>query len=312
MEDRRKVLDQASVGVIRLWRFVSPCIGMLCSIWIGITGCQSPKPSYPPIHDLNSQSQLQRGRDLVEGFAACGFCHSLDGQPQRPLSGGRVFQDAYGAIQPGNITIDKSGIGEWGLRSVRDVFREAKRPDGSTLAPHAHKGFEWMSDRDIDGITAYLRYLPGSKSNVSRRAISFWNRNVRGFWETLGEVKGYIPETPQEHTVEYGRYIVDNVARCGACHNRPSGLFSSEKYLEGGKEISINGDFRFAPNITQSITGGIGAWTEQEMQRFLRTGQTPEGHEVSPKYCPVSFYSQAPEIDIQAVVSYLRTVKGDS
>ena len=312
-------------GVSRLYRVsvgISRCVSIRFAVPVflyfgiltvlgAVVGCQSPKSTYPPIHDLNAERQLLRGRELVEGFAACGFCHSMEATPGQSLGGGRLFRDSYGLIRPGNITVDETGIGNWNVSSIRMVLREGKRPDRSRLAPHSHKGAEWMSDRDIDAITAFIRYLPAAKSSIPRREISFFNRNFRGFWETHGNVKGYVPETSRQHSVEYGKYLVDHVARCSACHNKPSGLFSSEAYLQGGKQIVIDGDFRFAPNITQSTSSGLGNWTEKEIKIFLTTGRTPKGRDVNARFCPVGFYAKAPRNDIEAVVSYLRTVKGD-
>lgn len=279
--------------------------------WIILLGCQSYKASYPPIYDLNAESQLYRGRELAEGFAACGFCHSPNGLPRTSLHGGRVFRDTYGSIRPGNITVADSGIGKWGMASVRDVLRRGTRPDDTSVAPHSHKGAEWISDKDIDAITAYLRYVPAVEKKIERRSISFWNRNITGFWESHADVKGYVPELSRQHPVEHGKYLVDHVARCGGCHSKPGGIFSSERYLQGGKEIWIDEDFRFAPNITQSKNGGIGNWSEGAFKEFFLTGKAPDGRKIDDKFCPVAFYANAPQEDIDAVVAYLRTVRGD-
>lgn len=280
-------------------------------LWVSLVGCQSPKSSYPPVHDLNAEAQLYRGRDLTEGFAACGFCHSPKGLPGAPLIGGRLLRDTYGSIRPGNITVADSGIGKWGGASVRDVFRLGTRPDKTVVAPHSHKGAEWISDKDVDAITAYLRYLPATENRIERREISFWNRNVAGFWESNANVKGYVPEIAQRHPVEYGKYLVDHVARCAGCHSKPAGIFSSERYLQGGKEIWFDQDFRFAPNITQSKNGGIGNWSQADLKEFFVTGKTPDGRKIDDKFCPIGFYANAPQGDIDAVVAYLRTVRGD-
>lgn len=283
-------------------------IGLLS--WITILGCQSPKVKYPSVYDLNAESQLYRGRGLVEGFAACGFCHAPRGLPATSLSGGRVLRDSYGSVRPGNITVADSGIGKWDTASVRDVFRQGTRPDKTVVAPHSHKGAEWISDKDIDAITAYLRYGPAVENRIERRTVSFWNRNIRGFWESHADVKGYVPEISRRHPVEYGKYVVEHVARCAGCHTKPSGFFSSERYLEGGKEIWIDDDFRLAPNITQSKDGGIGSWSENDLKNFFLAGRAPDGRAIDDRFCPVAFYANAPQEDIDAVVAYLRTVRG--
>jgi hypothetical protein len=121
-------------------------------------------------------------------------------------------------------------------------------------------------------------------------------------------VRGYIPALSPKFRTEYGQYLVDHVARCGSCHSKPGGIFSSEEYLAGGQEISFDGEYKTAPNITSSKSAGIGSWSIRQISDYLRSGRTPSGREIDTRFCPVQFYAQAAPEDVEAVATYVRAV----
>ncbi len=273
---------------------------------VGVVSC-SVEESVVPSLPLN-EAAISRGSQLVQGVAACGFCHSKQHKPGADLAGGAVLYDKYGAIESPNITVSQHGIGSWTATDLKRFMRTSVRPDGSKAESAFHRGFEWLSDLDIARITAYLRALPPSDEIVERREIGFFDRNTIGFFDVSPAVRGYIPEVSPSFKREYGQYLVDNVARCGVCHSRKGGLIEAEGYLAGGEEVHIEEHSNVAPNITSSDISGIGAWTEEELRRFLQTGRTSSGKLVNAGLCPTSFYAQAPARDIEAIVTYLRTV----
>lgn len=289
-------------------RVVKGSLVSLVFVFAAIIGCSVPDYVFPPVIVGDSATAAQRGEALAKGFGACGFCHSADGLTTSPLAGGRLIQDKFGDVQGGNITFSSSGLGSWSDEDVRKVIRENIRPDGSEIASDAHKGLGWASDADVAAITLYLRSLPPVDHEVEKRSVSFIDRNTTGFFDTRIEVRGFIPEIRPSFKAEYGQYLTDSVARCGVCHSMPEGVFTSEQYFAGGKEISFNDEVKIAPNITQSATAGIGSWSEGDIKNFLLTGRTPQGREVDARFCPVRFYAQAPADQIDAVVTYLRSV----
>jgi mono/diheme cytochrome c family protein len=273
-----------------------------------LTACGAPDPLLPPPPVANLEASARQGHALVNGFAACGFCHSLNGQTSSALSGGRLMRDSYGEVRGPNITLAESGIGLWSEEQFKALLRTNTRPDGSEVAPERHRGFEWLADGDITAITTYLRSLPAVENAVPARRLSFVARNTTGFLDTRVVVRGYIPPIAPSFRAEYGQYLVDHVARCGSCHSKPGGLIASEEYLAGGQEISFDDEYRIAPNITSSTSAGIGGWGESAIRAFLQTGRTPQGREVDGRFCPIHFYRNAPMEHIEAVMAYLRTV----
>lgn len=257
---------------------------------------------------LENETIAVRGREIVEGFGACGMCHSKEGTPDAPLSGGRLVGDKYGELEGPNITIGAGGLKGYTYQDIWRVFRGFKSIDERPVSKDAHFGFQWLSDRDLAGIVSYLRTLPPVNSGKEKRDISFFSRNTTGFLEADREVKGYVPEISAQFPKEYGKYIAEHVARCSACHDSNERLFSDRKYWAGGKKISFDGEERVAPNITSSANSGIGSWSDDDLKIFLMTGKKPDGSQVNSKFCPVEFFARAPSKEINALVTYAKTV----
>lgn len=101
-----------------------------------------------------------------------------------------------------------------------------------------------------------------------------------------------------------GEYIVRNIAACGGCHgqnNDPDGP------LSGGTEFK---DWRVgtirASNITPDSATGIGAWTDEEIVRAIRTGTARDGSLLAP-VMPYGWLHDMSDDDAIAVARYLRS-----
>jgi len=262
-----------------------------------------PKPFIPP-----SESMVLRGRELVNGLGACGYCHGVTADPAAALSGGRSRFDSFGEVKAANLTPARSGLGDWEVKDVLRAFRAAVNKDGDEISPDVHRGMEWTSDADLTAIISYLRVLPAVENEVDRRNVSFLTRNTTGFFIGTFDVRGYVPAVDPRSDQQYGRYLMDHVARCTSCHNSPGSILSSEGYLTGGASIRTESGDKVAPDITASALYGIGEWNEDDIVNYLKTGKTPDHKQVDPAYCPVNFYRNASERDLRALARFLKTV----
>jgi mono/diheme cytochrome c family protein len=113
----------------------------------------------------------------------------------------------------------------------------------------------------------------------------------------------------QSDLVKRGDYLVNTVLTCGNCHT-PKGPQGDimDKAFSGGLEFDEPPFKVTAPNITQDKETGIGAWSDADIKKVLRTGIRPNGTPVA-MVMPSSFYQIMTERDIDAVVAYLRTLK---
>jgi mono/diheme cytochrome c family protein len=111
--------------------------------------------------------------------------------------------------------------------------------------------------------------------------------------------------------VEYGRYLAEEVAKCGDCHTprKANGEFDTSKRLKGAKldalaPCDIKDRGKKSPDLTPS--GDLfRRWGAQGMVGYLKTGLDPEGH---PAAAPMPAYKLRPH-DAEAIVAYLESVK---
>ena len=87
-----------------------------------------------------AETQIERGRYLVETVAGCGNCHTPKGPngplPGKKFAGGDVIKhEDFTAVVP-NITSDReTGIGNWTDDQILTALREGRRPDGGLIGP---------------------------------------------------------------------------------------------------------------------------------------------------------------------------------
>ena len=268
--------------------------------------CSSEAPD--PVSEPPPVQYIERGKTLVNGLAACGFCHGAENSPGSKLSGGQVMYDTFGEVKVPNITPLESALKNWTTLQLLKFFRSFQRPDESSISNDMHSGMEWISDDDALAIISYLKNIAPVENDVGRRSLSVIDRNTSGFFESDKEVKGYVPDLDKSYQLEYGQYLVDHVARCTACHNTPATVLDDEVYLAGGAGIKNSKGEKISPNITQSQTAGIGSWSEEEIAEYLRSGNEPGGKEVDSDFCPVQFYKNALPEDIISIAKYLKSL----
>jgi mono/diheme cytochrome c family protein len=118
-----------------------------------------------------------------------------------------------------------------------------------------------------------------------------------------------------ETAVERGSYLVNTIMACGNCHTPrdASGAFMTDSALSGGITIMTPAFVATAPNITPDRETGIGDWSDAEIKRTLIEGMRPDhGHlpgVMLAAVMPASFYKALLPDDLDAIVTYLRSVK---
>jgi mono/diheme cytochrome c family protein len=125
---------------------------------------------------LHAETQLERGRYLVETLAGCGNCHTPRG-PNGPLNdkkfaGGEIIKHAdFTAVTP-NITPDpQTGIGKWTDDQIALAIREGRRPDGRLLGPAMpSRSYRHLADEDVEAIIAYLRSVPPVYNRITAQS----------------------------------------------------------------------------------------------------------------------------------------------
>jgi len=251
-----------------------------------------------------AETELERGRYLVETLAACGNCHTPKG-PNGPLqdkkfAGGDIIKHAdFTAVTP-NITPDpETGIGKWTDHQIFLAIREGKRPDGSLLGPAMpSRSYRNLADEDVKAMVGYLRSLSPVYNAIS--AKSHYDEPLPASW---GPTVGRVEAPPKADTVAYGEYLAGPVARCMDCHTQrrqgePTRLGAGGKEFHGPWGISVSAD------LTPS---GLGDWSDAEIERAMRTGVSRDGHKLFPPM-PLAAYRNMAGDDMAALVAYLRSL----
>lgn len=120
-----------------------------------------------------------------------------------------------------------------------------------------------------------------------------------------------IVSTPEK--VKRGEYLANHVMICMDCHSERNwsyfaGPMESDSLGKGGEIFDRNMGFPgniYAANITPA---GIGDWTDGEVFRAITTGVRKNGKPIFP-VMPHHNYGKLDPEDIEAIISYLRTLK---
>ncbi|MBL8704998.1 MAG: c-type cytochrome [Rhodospirillales bacterium] len=111
--------------------------------------------------------------------------------------------------------------------------------------------------------------------------------------------------------VKRGEYLA-TIMDCTGCHT-PGALIGKPEQaraLSGstiGFAIPALGIF-YPPNLTPDRETGLGKWTEGEIVKAVRTGETPSGRTLVP-IMPYHSYARLTDADAQALAAYLKSLK---
>ena len=115
---------------------------------------------------------------------------------------------------------------------------------------------------------------------------------------------------PAQTPVERGRYLVEEVGKCGMCHTPiVDGKPDKSRHLKGAvlpvQPIEpIKGWHKTSPDITPGGRLWL-KWTEKGLTDYMVTGLNPRGGEAD---APMPTYKLTPA-DAAAVVAYLKSLQ---
>jgi mono/diheme cytochrome c family protein len=124
--------------------------------------------------------------------------------------------------------------------------------------------------------------------------------------------------TPHNHSpassainveIERGRYLVEEVAKCGECHTprNERGELRTDAWLQGATIwIQPVAPIRNWADRTPALAG-FPSFTEEQGERVLEKGTGPEGEELRP---PMHIYHMKHE-DAKAIIAYLRSLPAE-
>lgn len=259
--------------------------------------------------DFENTDLLARGEYLAIA-ANCQACHTVDGG--QPYAGGRPFDTDFGTLYASNITPDpETGIGGWSDADFLRAMHEGISKDGTRLYPaFPYASYTYLTDEDVLAIKAYLDTVPAVNYTPPASTLR-WPYNQRwlmAFWSKFyNPNKRFEPIVDQSAEWNRGAYLSEALGHCGECHtprNLLQALNNKKKFAGGVAE-----GWR-AYNLSSDKDSGIGAWSEEAVEQYLRTGRSPEhGTAFGPMALAVhlSFQKLTPS-DVKAIVTYIRSV----
>ncbi len=241
---------------------------------------------------------LARGRQLA--MVHCATCHGDD------LAGTVIFEDAsLGRIAAPNLTSGRGGLGsQLNDADYIRAIRHGVGRNGRALIVMPSRAFYYLSDEDLGALVAYAKAVPPLDHGIGERVVMTPLARILIGAGAFGDIfaaagidhSGPRPVAPAPgDTVVYGDYLV-RVGECRTCHG---------DNLTGGKDP--NPQAPPAPNLTQS--GELGAWSEQDFIRTIRTGTTPAGRHVT-EYMPWKYIGQMTDGELRAIWMYLKSQRG--
>lgn len=254
------------------------------------------------------QSQIARGYDLAQ-LGNCQSCHTAEGS--EPYAGGRALATPFGTIFSVNITPDReTGIGTWSQDAFSRAMRKGVDREGAHLYPaFPYTHFTKMFDADIDAVYAYLRSVPAARSEAPDNSLPFpFNiRTLMAGWNLLFLDDGPLePLDGQSEEWNRGRYLVDGVAHCGACHT-PRNQVGAEIASASLAGAEING--WYAPPLTGE---GARGWTKPQLATYLSTGfSRAHGAAAGPMGETVANLAKVALADIAAIATYVASLTDD-
>jgi mono/diheme cytochrome c family protein len=251
---------------------------------------------------------IERGRYLsVAGD--CTGCHTLPGNA--PFAGGLPIETPFGTIYSPNLTPDPdTGLGRWSNENFYRALHEGIAADGSHLYPaFPYPYYTALSRADTDALKAYLDSLPPTRYRPPANHLSFPlnQRGLMGIWNLLffkaGALRGIASADPR---TERGRYLVETLGHCGACHTPTNVLGANKESAHlGGGEIQA----WVACNLTADPRSGLVSWEPDQIVEYLKTGRNVHALATGSMREVVEYStSKLTDDDLAAVASYLKSL----
>jgi mono/diheme cytochrome c family protein len=276
-----------------------------------------------PVEEIKIEytpERIERGRYLANHVSQCVNCHStrdwtkFSGQivPGTIGKGGEVFDQSLG--YPGRYyaqNITPYHLKDWSDGELFRAITSGVSKDGRALFPvMPYPNFGKMDREDIYSIITYIRTLPSIENTPPASKSNF----------PMSWIIRFIPSKPEftakpspNDKVNYGKYLV-TAGSCVECHTvAKRGQIVKEMEFAGGRFLKLPNGILHSSNITPDKGTGIGNWTKESfIARFRAIKQNPDKTVAPDEFntnMPWSDYAEMTDEDLEAIFSYLQTVK---
>ena len=273
--------------------------------------------AYPKVAASTDSAIIERGHYIVRNAAPCASCHGDPYQREAnlagrdvPLVGGVVFDIPPGKFYTRNLTPDpETGLGNVADSAIARALRFGVGHDGRALLPFME--MQGLADDDLEAVVSYLKSQPPVRNPIPPHHWTVLGRVIRAtlLANPVGPATTPPTHAPRGTSVETGRYLVESVSLCWACHTQRSQMTGA---LTGPRFSGTTGFIDEAdlgrtwspPNITSDPeTGRLAQMTEDQFVARFRQGRIIPG---SPM--PWQAFSRLHEEDLRSIYQYLKSV----
>ena len=241
-----------------------------------------PSFAASPSHAQQTQTPTSKGEYLARA-GDCVSCHSAKGG--KAFAGGLKMGTPMGAIYTTNITPDPAtGIGNYSLEDFDRAVRSGVAKDGHHLYPAMpYPSYAKMTDDDVATLYAFfIKDVPAVAQPNKPDEIP-WYLSPRwplAIWNAVFAPRPGFTSRP-DHDAQWNRgaYLIEGLGHCGACHT-PRGWAIQEKALDASSSAYLQGaelDAWSAPNLRGDNRTGLGGWSVDDIDAFLKTGHNDKG-----------------------------------
>ncbi len=282
---------------------------LLLALAAGVAWLERPRSLPPPSAASTAPSALlvERGAALAR-TANCAGCHTAPGGAA--MAGGRSIATPFGKVTAPNLTPHPvHGLGGWSADDFWRALHEGRSRDGRLLSPaFPYPSYTQIARDDSDALFAWLRSLPAADAPNAPSALRFPYslQTAQWLWRARYFTPGPLPPEPARDAVWHrGRYLVEALGHCMACHTGRDRLGGPIAMLG-----SPTADGRwFSPSLHDGAAAGVADWPLDDIVRLLRDGRNQHAVVSGPMAGVV--YGSTQHLgadDLQAMAVYLKAL----
>lgn len=277
--------------------------------WLNVRG-EAAVTQGPPHAEPADPGTLARGAYLVRA-GNCMGCHTVVGGAE--FAGGVGVETPFGTVFAPNITPDaKTGIGNWSSSEFWRAMHHGRSKDGRLLYPaFPYPSYTKLTRQDSDALYAYLRSVEPVEQAKKAHQLPFpYNTQAAlAVWRALFFQAGEFESEPQE-SAEWnrGKYLVDALSHCAACHSGRNFLGATSVNAEFAGGLMPDQTW-YAPSLASPDEAGVQKWPRGQVVKLLKNGVSAHGAVAGPMadvvYTSTQYLSAQ---DLAAMADYLAAI----
>ncbi|KMO42780.1 alcohol dehydrogenase [Methylobacterium variabile] len=264
-------------------------------------------PVPPPAPASFDPALVRRGADLAL-IGDCRTCHTAPNGAA--FAGGLPLPTPFGTLYSTNITPDpETGIGRWSQAAFARALRDGVDREGRHLYPaFPYDHYSATTDDDVRALYAFFMSRPAVSAPPPPNELPFplTIRLTLAGWKLLFlRPKNLAPDPAKDEVWHRGRYLVEGLGHCGACHS-PRNLLGAEitsRAYQGGEAEG------WRAYALGAASRSPVPWDEAALMQYLRDGFHPlHGVARGPMAPVVENLAEVPREEVAAMARYLASL----